>query len=68
MSSPTHLTTGITTSSLLYNFLASRLPKVCVAFSSPQSARNVTSNEITGNAKTISGCETDLQGTAGEKL
>lgn len=48
MSSPTHLNTGITTSSLLYHFLASCLSKLHVAFSGPLSARNVTSNEITG--------------------
>lgn len=47
MSSPTHLTTGIT-SSLLYHFLASCLSKLHVPFSGPLSARNIASNEIAG--------------------
>lgn len=47
MSFSSHLTTGITTSGLLYNFLVSCLSKVHVAFSGPLSTRNVTSDEIT---------------------
>lgn len=43
----THLTTDITTSSLLYHFPSSCLSKVPVAFPGPLSTRNVTSDKIT---------------------